>query len=117
MCNQESETAAHLILHCNFARQVWDKMENWTQHLVQLPGYGLEVMEWWEKGLAHLPKKTRRLKAALMIYCAWNIWKARNRKVFDNKSLTPAEVLQEIKAEVHCRTLACGRSELSSFNV
>jgi len=29
---------------------------------------------WWEKELAHLSKKERRLKAALMIYAAWNIY-------------------------------------------
>jgi hypothetical protein len=117
LCNQEPETTAHLILHCTFARQVWDKMENWTQQLVQAPGQGLEVMNWWEKGLANLPKKKCRLKAALMIYCAWNIWKARNKRVFDNKILSPVEVFQESKAEAHCRTLACGRPELSLFNV
>ena len=117
MCNQEPETAAHLILHCTFSRQVWDKMESWTQRLVQVPVQGLQVMDWWEKGLAHIPKKERQLKAALMIYCAWNIWKARNRRVFDNKILSPLDVFQEIKAEMHCRTSACGRPELSLFNV
>jgi len=74
-------------------------------------------MDWWEKGLAHIPKKERQLKAALMIYCAWNIWKARNRRVFDNKILSLLDVFQEIKAEMHCRISTCGRPELSLFNV
>ena len=46
MCNQEPETTAHLILHCIFSRQVWDKMESWTQRLVQVPVQGLQVMDW-----------------------------------------------------------------------
>ena len=37
--------------------------------------------------------------------------------MFDNKILSPLEVLQEIKAEMHCRTSACRRPELSLFNV
>lgn len=90
-------------------------MESWTQSIIKKPAQGLEVMEWWEE-LAHLSKKTRRLKAALMIYAAWNIWKARNKMVFEHKLMTSGEVSQEIKAEMQCRALACGKPELSSFN-
>lgn len=73
-CNQEPETANHLILHCTFARQVWELLGQWTGNLIQVPAPGLEVEGWWECGLAQLPKKTRRLKPAIMIYGAWNIW-------------------------------------------
>jgi len=30
MCDQEMETADHLILHCSFARQVWQELAVWT---------------------------------------------------------------------------------------
>ena len=30
------------------------------------------------------------------MYTAWNIWKERNRRVFDQKQGSPPEVLQEI---------------------
>ena len=39
----------------------------------------------------------------------WRIWKARNMRVFEQNMVTPAEVLQEIKAEVQCSKIACGR--------
>jgi len=60
-----------------------------------------------------LPKKTRKLKAAMMMYCAWNLWKERNRCVFKQKTKNPAEVMHEIKLEVETRKLACRRAELS----
>jgi len=116
-CNLALETASHLILHCPFAQQVWALVKTWTHSIVRKPVQGLDVMTWWEKELAHLPKKDRRLKAAVMIYGAWNIWKARNKKVFEQKNMNPGEVLQEIKFEMQCRSSACGRPELSSFNV
>jgi hypothetical protein len=100
LCNQEQETAAHLVLHYSYAKQVWEKMASWTQQLVRPPTDSLEIIDWWQKELAQLPPKTRRNKAALLMYCAWNIWKERNRRVFDQVSKTPAEVMQEIKAEV-----------------
>jgi len=64
-----------------------------------------------------LSKKTRRLKAAMMIYGAWNIWKARNRCVFEQRVTTPSETFQEIKLEVACRRAAYGKPELFSSNV
>jgi len=48
-------------------------MEDWTHQLVGKPAYK-DCMDWWEKELAQLPNKTRKLKAAMMmIYNAWNI--------------------------------------------
>jgi len=111
LCNQEQETASHLLLHCPFARQVWDKMVEWTQNLVAQPNPGLQVMDWWEKELVQLPKKTRQIKAALLIYTAWNIWKERNQRVFQQKSGSPAEMVHAIKEEINERRRACGHPE------
>ena len=52
-----------------------------------------------------------------MIYTAWNIWKARNKRVFEQKAMSPVEVFHEIKTEMLCRSLACERLGVSSFNV
>jgi hypothetical protein len=35
-----------------------------------------------------------------MIYTAWNIWKERNRRVFERKTATPKRILQLIKDEL-----------------
>ena len=72
-------------------------MDDWTQGIIKKSAPGLEIMDWWEKDLAMLSKKARRLKAALMIYAAWNIWKARNRKVFQQKLLTPGRCCRKLK--------------------
>ncbi|PVH64829.1 hypothetical protein PAHAL_2G364300 [Panicum hallii] len=92
-------------------------MEEWAQSLIKKPVQGLEIMDWCEKELAHLSKKARRLKAALMIYVAWNIWKARNKRIFEQRTMSPGNMLQEIKAEMQCRFMACGNLEFSSFSV
>ena len=67
-----------------------------------------------EKELANLPNKTRKLKAAMMIYAAWNIWKARNSRVFNQQLGSAITVMQEIKGEIIDRRMACGGHELAS---
>ena len=88
-------------------------MASWTQNLVHTPQPGLQILDWWERELAKLPKKIRKLKAAMMIYTSWNIWKERNRRVFNQQIGSPVMVLQEIKREINDRKLACGGPELS----
>jgi hypothetical protein len=34
----------------------------------------------------------RRVRAQRVIYTAWNIWKERRRRVFDNKALTESQL-------------------------
>jgi len=108
LCSQEQETAEHLILHCCFAKEVWQLMSTWSQGLVQQPRAGLSIAEWWQQELAGLPKKLRRTKAATMMYAEWNIWKERNRCIFEHKSTDAVSVLQEAKTEIAVRKLACG---------
>jgi len=65
LCNHEQETAAHLILHCPFARLVWEQMEDWTRELVHPPQGGLQINDWWQKELTHLPKKNKKNKGCV----------------------------------------------------
>ena len=68
-----------------------------------------------KRSLLNCQRKTRRLKVGLMLYCAWNIWKEHNMRIFESKGGTSAEVMYEIKMEVDTRKLACGgQSYLSS---
>jgi hypothetical protein len=42
-----------------------------------------------------------------MIYAAWNIWKERNRRVFEGVASSEARTLQLIKNEMALRLSAC----------
>jgi len=75
------------------------------------PSADLSLEDWWNTSLAGLSKENRRSKAATLIYTAWNIWKARNRQVFDHLLPTPPQVLLEIKKEIALRKRARGDEE------
>jgi len=109
LCDQVHETAAHLCLHCSYAKQVWLAMSNWTSGAIQIPAVQDEGIEdWWNRSLVLLPVAQKRSVAAILMYTCWNLWKERNRRVFDQKCLQPHEVVQLIKEEVNLRRVACG---------
>jgi len=65
------------------------------------------VEEWWRRSLSSLSQSQRHPVAAVLMYTTWNMWKERNRRVFDSKSLQPHNVFSIIKEEVLLRRIAC----------
>jgi len=106
LCDQEQETAIHLCLECVFARDVWSLMRIWSAGLVQVPEPGLEIDDWWKSSLNNLSKADRRIAAGLLMYTAWNIWKERNRRVFQGVSTSAPQVFALIKEELGLRQAA-----------
>ena len=49
LCNQEQETATHLVLRCSFAKEVWGRIGVRTAGLIDVPDQEQEVMEWWQE--------------------------------------------------------------------
>jgi hypothetical protein len=107
LCDQEDETAGHLCLQCVFAREVWVLVAAWSDNTVTVPGRLQTLESWWSTGLAHASAADKSKRAAIMIYTAWNIWKERNRRIFEAKTATPRRVFQLVKGEMALRTGAC----------
>ncbi|KAF8688822.1 hypothetical protein HU200_042153 [Digitaria exilis] len=49
--------------------------------------------EWWSSSLHGQGKKMKQNIAAMLIYTAWNIWRERNRRVFDGSAAMPTRVV------------------------
>ncbi|CAO2169178.1 unnamed protein product [Urochloa humidicola] len=106
LCDQVHETAQHISLQCVYAQQVWVLVVDWCAGLVQLPQRDLSIEDWWNQSLEGTPRETKRQKAAIMIYTVWNIWKERNRRIFEHKAATPQRVLALIKEEMSIKESA-----------
>jgi len=111
LCDQLEETAEHMCLHCVFAQEVWLLVSNWTEGQVKLPVPGTTIQEWWNNSMQGLGKKDKQRMAALMIYTSWNVWKERNRRIFQGVAVLPSRILALIKEEMKLRELACGRRQ------
>uniref|UniRef100_J3M6C1 Reverse transcriptase zinc-binding domain-containing protein n=1 Tax=Oryza brachyantha TaxID=4533 RepID=J3M6C1_ORYBR len=75
ICDQQQETATHILLMCPFAISFWN--------ILQI-NPGINHLENWHciKRPSVLPKKTYRVFISL---CLWTLWIHRNSVIFDNK--------------------------------
>jgi hypothetical protein len=93
LCGDEPETPTHLCKGCTFSRQVWMNLKSWfglsTLDTVATNG---SIHNYWRRCRAKIDKPNKRSFDGLIIYFWWNIWKERNRRTFENKSLQAREV-------------------------
>ena len=81
MCNGDVEHLLHLFFDCNFAKECW-----------QFMGLPLDMWEtenacdWLLEKLSN-ESEERLIKIAVVLY---GVWFARNKKIFEERALTPA---------------------------
>ena len=78
-----------MALLCPFAKVVWNQVLAWEDFDTQLANTQLEPMhidDWWDKAVHKVPKPMKRQFNRVVIHTIWNIWKERNRRIFNNTS-------------------------------
>lgn len=90
LCSRrEEETIQHLFFHCPFAKWCWSKIG----------------MVWVQDDNIHRRIIASRFQASqryfmeIFLIAAWELWKVRNRQVFDGIQATHARWLSNFKAE------------------
>ncbi|KAL4582304.1 hypothetical protein LXL04_006851 [Taraxacum kok-saghyz] len=94
LCNAEIETEDHLLVKCKIAEEVHEWILGWCgsdgkkfQHIEEFLDY---IASW-----GNCPMKKEIV--SLILYCTlWNIWKARNNKIFMKVDTSPAKIANEI---------------------
>ena len=66
----------------------------------------VDIEAWWMSTLQLTHQEQRRHVAALLMYTAWNIWKERNRRVFEGRSMTAPLIFGSILEELGLRQAA-----------
>ena len=92
MCEEEEETIDHLLIHCKFAKMLWDLLLSIVGISWVVPNTVLHTLIAWQG--AAVGKKRKKIWLAAPLCLFWNLWRARNRLVFDNE----APSVQRIKA-------------------
>jgi len=66
----------------------------------------VQIKARWEEAVKKVPIAERRRLNGVVIYTFWNIWKERNRRIFNNTSETVSQVATRIKEDIEQRRRA-----------
>ena len=83
MCEEEEETIDHLLIHCNFAKMLWNLFLSIVGISWVFPHSVLHTLLSWQG--AAVGKKRRKIWFAAPLCLFWNLWRARNMVVFENE--------------------------------
>ncbi|KAF7010740.1 hypothetical protein CFC21_025114 [Triticum aestivum] len=72
------------------------------------------ISDWWDSLTTNLPKNDRRRQSGRFLYTIWNIWKERNRRIFNGTRLTHLEVAAIAFEDIKQRSLAFGRAQVAA---
>ena len=92
MCEEEEETIDHLLIHCKIAKMLWDLLLSIVGISWVFSNTVLHTLIAWQGAVVGKKRKKIWLAAPLCLF--WNLWRARNRLVFENE----APSVQRIKA-------------------
>lgn len=95
LCIDDGETSHHMLLHCSYANTIWRSfIELFNLVWIAPPSVEIAIHSW-----PNYKPKTRKDVVISTIPAAiiWNLWKERNRRTFENKSLPTTKVIQKIK--------------------
>lgn len=88
LCRNASETAIHLLRECPYAMQIWRKVGIPTPLEAS---YNLEMLQWLKVNClsSHDILSNSVPWKILFTFTVWNLWKHRNKVVFENCVLNP----------------------------
>jgi hypothetical protein len=115
LCDQEDETAQHILVGCAFAWEFWFHLFA-VFNLQQLVPQRNErdSASWWRRASKRVAKEHHKGVNTLIILGAWTIWKHQNVSVFDKASQNVQTALSNLKLKVQLWSFAGvrGLSEL-----
>jgi hypothetical protein len=98
-----------LSLLCPFTKAVWSLILSWEHFDAQLilPSQELaHFISWWEEAETKIIKGERRCFNGMVIFTLWNLWKERNRRIFNNAYESAMLVASRVKEEIEPRKRA-----------
>lgn len=98
LCNADKESKAHLFFLCSYCKQVWEQVQKKCL-VFRCAQVQDDELQWI---LKHCMEDTfyGKLEEQLQQPPSINIWRSRNMKIFQNKTLTANEVISKVIAVI-----------------
>ena len=91
------------MANCPYSKQVWQQVEDWSgEQGLKQNQHSSRIKNWWthlNTAQGHTAGANPK-RAQIVVYTAWNLWKERCRRVFDNKAMDVQHLLDSIKDDI-----------------
>ena len=106
LCGTASEDMDHLFFGCSWAIDLWQKIKVWWPPTILTTGI--------DSMLHHLqklegPRRTKQITYAITAAVFYQIWRARNEKIFSSHLRTAQAVFKQLKDQLIQRILILNR--------
>ena len=95
-CGDGIETLEHLFFECDYAKKIWKLSPISWDGLIDLQAC---FWRWWEGLLEATQRANGKEHIELTINILWQIWKARNKIIFDNAKVEEITVVRKAQQE------------------
>ena len=103
LCERSLETAYHLLVQCPWSRGAWDTLAG----LASLPSMQTgswvattNIKEWMTYCWSKAASDKRKGVLSLMHLVSWEIWRERNRRIFQDLRMDMRTFVQRLKDEI-----------------
>jgi len=98
LCNKVEEIAQHVFINCEIAKKVWDNCDRWIG--ISFARHHTIVNHFQQFYLSDFNRKINEIWKGVCVAILWEIWKHRNKVVFNNGVVDDIEIftLAHVKA-------------------
>ncbi|KAF8727899.1 hypothetical protein HU200_018467 [Digitaria exilis] len=90
-----------MMVTSSYSVQVWNSFASMGITPQQLPPNTYKSFKrWWTSMIGPANNQAARETEQTVIYIAWNIWKERCRRVFDNKAMMAPQMVALIQLDI-----------------
>jgi hypothetical protein len=92
----------HLLIECPWTRQIWSTLANWSKLQSLQPASWTNIhglSEWLSQCRLSSPADKRKGAQSLLMLAVWEIWRERNRRIFQQEELSIQGLLVRIRDE------------------
>lgn len=109
LCKREGETHNHLFFHCNYSKEVWDRVSDHGQ--IQWPSIQWDhLLQWATSTLATKKDIKSHIAKTTLSVAVYYLWYERNNRTFNNIHRPPQElskeIIQLIRGHLMCNEIA-----------
>ena len=104
LCNQHPESIGHLLDLCHFAGEIWDTATKVCNRSHRVHDNVVSTIEQWPSS-PFRNNLLNYLRDHIPGSLVWNLWKERNRHIFEDKKRTCYQIWQNIR--LHIQEVLC----------